>query len=110
MVLTFFSRIPHHRGDIGRRPKPRPRLTLRLTGVAALTVDTDRAGPAALPRATIAVCTDSPARITLDRLPPGTRVRLDDTAAATAVAVPAGRHRITLMSPPHQRRPGAGDI
>lgn len=93
MVLTFFSRIPHHRGDIGRRPKPRPRLTLRLTGVAAL-----------------AVCTDSPARITLDRLPPGTRVRLDDTAAGTAVAVPAGRHRITLMSPPHQRRPGAGDI
>ncbi|WP_407685972.1 peptidase [Mycobacterium sp. HUMS_1102779] len=82
----------------GRRAQPRPRLTLRLDGVAALTVDTARAGLAALPCATITVSTDDPATITLDRLPPGTEVRIGDTVTGAAVAVPAGRHRITLAA------------
>ena len=73
-----------------------PYLTLTLTGVAALTVDIARAGLAPLPRSTIAVATDSPAQITLAALPPATKVELDGTLTGAKVAVPAGRHRISL--------------
>ena len=80
-----------------------PYLTLDLTGVAALTVDVARAGLAPLPRSTIAVATDTPAQITLAALPPGTTVELDGTLTGAKVAVPPGRHRITLTRKPDQR-------
>ena len=73
-----------------------PYLTLTLTGVAALTVDIARAGLASLPRSTIVVATDTPALVTLAALPPATKVELDGTLTGAKVAVPAGRHRISL--------------
>ena len=73
-----------------------PYLTLRLTGVAGLTVDVARAGLAALPSSTITVATDTAAHITLGGLPAGVDVHLDGQPAGPTVAVSAGRHRITL--------------
>ena len=73
-----------------------PYLTLRLTGVAGLTVDVARAGLAALPSSTITVATDTAAHITLGGLPAGVEVQLDGQPAGPTVAVSAGRHRITL--------------
>jgi pimeloyl-ACP methyl ester carboxylesterase len=73
-----------------------PYLTLRLTGVAGLTVDVARAGLAALPSSTITVATDTAAHITLGGLPAGVEVRLDGRPAGPTVAVSPGRHRITL--------------
>jgi pimeloyl-ACP methyl ester carboxylesterase len=80
----------------GTVPDAQPRLTLRLTGVAAVTVDTARAGLAAFARSTIIVHTDSTADVTLDGLAPSTTVRIDGTRTDSTVTVPAGRHRITL--------------
>ena len=80
----------------GPPAEAQPRLALRLTGVAALTVDTNRAGLAALARSTITVRTDSTAEITLDALPPSTTVRIDGSPTDGTVTVPPGRHRITL--------------
>ena len=73
-----------------------PYLTLRLTGVAGLTVDVARAGLAASPSSTITVATDTAAHITLGGLPAGVEVQLDGQPAGPTVAVSAGRHRITL--------------
>ena len=73
-----------------------PYLTLRLTGVAGLTVDVARAGLAALPSSTITVATDTAAHIALGGLPAGVEVQLDGQPAGPTVAVSAGRHRITL--------------
>ena len=73
-----------------------PYLTLRLTGVAGLTVDVARAGLAALPSSTITVATDTAAHITLGGLPAGAEVQLDGQPAGPTVAVSPGRHRITL--------------
>ncbi|ORW45701.1 peptidase, partial [Mycobacterium paraense] len=108
-------RIRHHRGvvwnldpspgvyseldwQVGRAVAPLPYLTLRLTGVASLTVDVARAGLAALASSTITVATDVAARITLAGLPAGVEVQLDDQPAGATVDVPAGRHRVTLRA------------
>jgi len=81
---------------VGPPVAPLPYLTLRLTGVASLTVDIKRAGLASLPASTIAVATDTVAQITLSGLPDGVEVRLDGQPAKPTVAVSPGRHRITL--------------
>lgn len=50
-------------------------------------------------RATASVtCRDglTPARVTLAALPPAAKVELDGTLTGAKVAVPAGRHRISL--------------
>jgi hypothetical protein len=108
--------IRHHRGviphfdptpglyseldwQVGRAVAPLPYLTLRLTGVASLTVDVARAGLAALPSSTITVATDLATRITLAGLPAGVGVQLDGQPAGPTVAMPGGRHRITLRIP-----------
>jgi pimeloyl-ACP methyl ester carboxylesterase len=79
-----------------------PYLTLTLTGVAALTVDVARAGLASLPRSTITVATDTATQVTLAALPPELMVELDGTVTAAKIAVPPGRHRITLARKPAQ--------
>lgn len=83
---------------VGPPVGPLPYLTLRLTGIAAITVDVQRAGLAALPASTITVATDTAARITLSGLPAGVSVLLDGHPAEPALAVPVGRHRITLAA------------
>jgi hypothetical protein len=80
----------------GPAREAQPRLTLRLTGVAALTIDTARAGLAAFARSTITVQTDSTVEITLDGLPSSTGVRIDGARTGRTVTVEPGRHRITL--------------
>ncbi|GAA4298421.1 hypothetical protein GCM10023161_51400 [Mycobacterium paraffinicum] len=107
--------VQHHRGFIlnfdptpgvyseldwrvGPPVGPLPYLTLRLTGVAGITVDVQRAGLAALPASTITVATDTTARITLSGLPDGVRVQLDGQPAERTSAVAVGRHRITLAA------------
>ncbi|OBB64483.1 alpha/beta hydrolase-fold protein [Mycobacterium sp. 852014-50255_SCH5639931] len=75
-----------------------PYLTLRLTGIAGITVDVQRAGLAALPASTITVATDTTARITLSGLPDGVSVQLDGQPAKRTLAVAVGRHRITLAT------------
>ena len=83
---------------VGPPVAPLPYLTLRLTGVAGLTVDVERAGLAALPTSTITVATDTAAQITLGGLPAGVDVQLDGQPAGPTVAVSPGRHRITLTA------------
>ncbi|OBH83590.1 peptidase [Mycobacterium scrofulaceum] len=83
---------------VGLPVGPLPYLTLRLTGVAGITVDVQRAGLAALPVSTITVATDTAARVTLSGLPAGVSVQLDGEPADGALAVPVGRHRITLAA------------
>ena len=83
---------------VGLPVDPLPYLTLRLTGVAGLTVDVARAGLAALPASTITVATDSAARITLGGLPAGADVQLDGQRTGPTVAVSPGRHRISLRA------------
>jgi pimeloyl-ACP methyl ester carboxylesterase len=73
-----------------------PYLTLRLTGVAGLTIDVARAGLAALPSSTVTVATDTAAQVTLGGLPAGVEVQLDGQTVGPTVAVSPGRHRITL--------------
>ncbi len=73
-----------------------PHVTLALRGVTGLTVDVVRAGLGALPWSAIPVSTDTPVQITLHALPPETIVQIDGEPAGAVVAVPAGRHRITL--------------
>jgi pimeloyl-ACP methyl ester carboxylesterase len=77
---------------------PLPYLTLRLTGVAGLTVDLARAGLTKLPTSTITVATDTATQIRLAALPEGVTVSLDDKPTGTTVALPAGRHHITLRA------------
>jgi putative esterase len=81
-----------------------PYLTLRLIGVAGLTLDVARAGLAALRSSTITVATDTAAHITLAGLPAEAEVQLDGQPAGPTVAVLPGRHRITLASSAY--RPG----
>jgi hypothetical protein len=76
---------------------PMPYLTLRLTGVASLTVGIERAGLVSLPSSTIHVATDTAVQITLGGLPARFEVQLDGQTAGSPVAVSAGRHRITLV-------------
>ncbi len=83
---------------VGPPVGPLPYLTLRLTGVGGITVDVQRAGLAALPASTIAVATDTAARITLSGLPARVRVHLDGQPAEPTLAVSVGRHRITLAA------------
>ncbi|MGO9383209.1 MAG: alpha/beta hydrolase-fold protein [Mycobacterium sp.] len=75
-----------------------PYLTLRLSGVAGLTVDVARAGLAALPSSTITVAADTAAQITLSGLPDGVEVEVDGQPSGPTVAVLPGRHRITLTA------------
>ncbi len=75
---------------------PMPFLTLRLTGVAGVTLDVERAGLAGLAASTITVTTDSAAQITLGGLPAGAQVQLDGAPSDARVPVLPGRHRITL--------------
>jgi pimeloyl-ACP methyl ester carboxylesterase len=63
----------------GTTPAAGCTLALRLTGVAALTVDTARA---LLPHGTATVAADGPASLTLSRLAPGTVVRSGTATAA----------------------------
>jgi hypothetical protein len=84
--------------QVGRPVDALPYLTLGLTGVARLTVDVARAGLSALPWSTITVATDTAVRITLGGLPAGVQVQLDGQPAGSTVAVPVGRHRITLAA------------
>lgn len=106
--------IAHHRGfvphfdptpglyseldwRVGAPVGPMPNLTLRLTGVAGLTVDVKRAGLTALPSSTIHVATDTASQITLGALPAGVEVQRDGQPSGPVVAVSPGRHRITLI-------------
>jgi pimeloyl-ACP methyl ester carboxylesterase len=84
--------------QLGPTPHALTYLTLNLTGVAALTVDIARAGLASLTRSTIAVAADTAVKITLAALPPTVTVRLDDAPSGPTVAVPPGRHHITLAT------------
>ncbi|WP_041782438.1 alpha/beta hydrolase-fold protein [Mycolicibacterium chubuense] len=83
------------------RRDARAHMTLTLTGVAAVTVDLDRAGLAALPRSTIEVVTDSTAEITLHELPLSTAVDVDGEPQSGTVIAGAGRHLITLTDKSH---------
>jgi len=80
----------------GSAVDPLPYLTLHLTRVASLIVDVARAGLASLPASTINVVTDTPVLVTLATLPPNTTVAIDGQPAGPSVAVPVGRHTITL--------------
>lgn len=85
--------------QVGRPVGPLPYLTLRLKGVAGLSVDVARAGLASLPKSTITVSTDVAAQITLGGLPTAIDVQLDGEPAGPTVTVSPGRHRITLTAP-----------
>jgi hypothetical protein len=84
--------------QVGRPVDPLPYLTLRLNGIASLRVDIARAGLAALRSSTITVATDVAAKIALGSLPAAVDVHLDGEPAGPTVAVPPGRHRITLTA------------
>ena len=83
---------------IGSAVDPLPFLALHLTRVAGITVDVARAGLASLRASTINVVTDTLAQIKLEALPPNTTVQLDGQPAGPIVAVPVGRHTITLTT------------
>jgi pimeloyl-ACP methyl ester carboxylesterase len=83
---------------IGSAVDPLPFLALHLTRVAGITVDVARAGLASLRASTINVVTDTFAQIKLEALPPNTTVQLDGQPAGPIVAVPVGRHTITLTT------------
>ncbi|MGO9731312.1 hypothetical protein [Mycobacterium sp.] len=53
-------------------------------------------GLAELRSSTITVTTDTATQLKLGGLPPGVEVQLDGQPSQATVAVPAGRHRITL--------------
>jgi pimeloyl-ACP methyl ester carboxylesterase len=89
--------------ETGQPSDPQPYLTLTLAGVKGLTLDVARAGIGSFPASTIAVATDTDARISLAALPPGMTVHLDGTPTGATVEVPAGRHRITLGSRTDER-------
>ena len=83
---------------IGSAVEPLPFLTLQLTRVAGLTVDVARAGLASLRTSTINVVTDTLAQVKLAALPPNVTVLLDGQPTGPTVAVPVGRHTITLTT------------
>jgi hypothetical protein len=82
--------------NVGQAPGPQPYVTINLTGVKGLTVDIARAGLASMPSSMIAVSSDTGARITLAALPPEVTLTLDGEPTGSTVAVPVGRHQITL--------------
>jgi hypothetical protein len=81
---------------VGQAPGPRPYVTINLTRVAGVTVDIARAGLASMPSSMIAVWSDTCARITLAALPPEVTLTLDGEPTGSTLAVPVGRHQITL--------------
>jgi pimeloyl-ACP methyl ester carboxylesterase len=81
---------------IGPAVDPLPYLTLKLTSVAGLAVDVARAGLASLPASAINIITDTPVLVTLTALPSEATVVIDGQPAGPSVAVPVGRHTITL--------------
>ncbi|MBV9088969.1 MAG: peptidase [Mycobacteriaceae bacterium] len=81
---------------LGSTPAALPHLTLNLGGVASLSLDLLRAGLASWPQSTIAVATDTPVQVTLAAVPADVTVQLDGAPTGSTVAVPAGRHHITL--------------
>ncbi|ULE34064.1 alpha/beta hydrolase-fold protein [Mycobacterium sp. IDR2000157661] len=83
---------------IGPAVEPMPFLTLSLSAVAHVTVDVARAGLADLAASSIDVSTDTPVRVKLAAVPPDTAVLLDGEPAGPLVAVPIGRHTITLTA------------
>jgi hypothetical protein len=98
--FTLFDRSPGLFSELKWLPGPAAAplryLTLQLTGVASLTVDVARAGLASFPSSTIAVATDTRAQVTLAAVPADATVQLDGKPTGLTVAVPQGRHQITL--------------
>ncbi|OBG91788.1 peptidase [Mycobacterium sp. E136] len=82
----------------GAAVEPIPFLTLKLTGVAGITVDVARAGLASLDTSTIDVSTDTVTRVELAALPPDIAVLLDGEPTGPVVHVPVGRHTIALTA------------
>ncbi|KUI22713.1 peptidase [Mycobacterium sp. GA-1285] len=82
----------------GPAVEPIPFLTLKLTGVADITVDVDRAGLASLDTSSIDVSTDTATRVELAALPPDVAVLLDGEPTGPVVHVPVGRHTIALTT------------
>lgn len=82
----------------GAPVEPIPFLTLKLTGVASITVDVVRAGLASLDTSTIDVSTDTVTRVELTALPPDIAVLLDGEPTGPVVHVPVGRHTIALTA------------
>ncbi|MCT7658351.1 alpha/beta hydrolase-fold protein [Mycobacterium deserti] len=83
---------------IGASVDPTPHLTLKLRGVATLTVDVARAGLASLAVSMIDVSTDIPAQVDLAALPPDVAVLIDGEPTGPLVKVPVGRHTIALTT------------
>ena len=83
---------------IGPAVDPLPFLAVHLTRVASLTVDVTRVGLASLSASTINVVTDTPAQIKLAALPPDSTVLLDGQPTSPTMAVPVGRHTVTLRT------------
>ena len=83
---------------IGSAVDPLPFVTLQLNRVAGLTLDVARVGLASLRASKINVVTDTPAAVELAALPPNMTVLLDDQPTGPTVAVPVGRHTITLTT------------
>ena len=83
---------------IGSAVEPLPFLTLQLNRIAGLTVDVARAGLKSLRTLTINVVTDTLAAVKLAALAPNVTVLLDGQPTGPTVAVPVGRHTITLTT------------
>lgn len=82
----------------GAPVEPIPFVTLKLTGVARITVDVARAGLASLDTSTIDVSTDTVTRVELTALPPDIAVLLNGEPTGPVVHVPVGRHTIALTA------------
>jgi pimeloyl-ACP methyl ester carboxylesterase len=97
--------------QLGHRPAPAPRLVLRLTDVASVTLDARRAR---LRRGTLTVVSDGRTRLIVRRLAAGTRVLERGRVVARAgrrghvsVALGAGRSVLRLAPPGQTRRRAA---
>jgi len=90
----------------GLTPAAKPTLSLTLTNVARLTIDT---ATARLPRGTATVTTDGPTLLTLAHLAPGTLVRCGARTVRVGAAgsamqrLDAGTSTVTWSQPPHRR-------
>jgi dienelactone hydrolase len=89
---------------LGSRPAASPQMSLKLTDVAGLTVDTSAAK---LPSGTVTVTSDGSSRLVFTGLPSGTVASVAGHAVATAgasgavtVTVASGRTVIVLGTPP----------
>lgn len=85
-VFVDFEPTPDVYSKLDWRVGPRvgalPYLTLRLTGVAGLAVDTRRAGLAGLRSSTISVTIDTGTRVALGGLPAGVRPQVHNRIVA----------------------------